>query len=393
MNIMNHIACGALALGLTVPVAAASKSEQYFKGVFGQDSAVDLAHPKKEGKTLPVGGANIRAIVQTGKYIVGVTAPQYPNKSPCIFRFDVQKGALEDFTDFNTLKKPGVVPSHALVAGDSGLAYAGTVGNGQTGELLEINSTGAAVAVKTLGKIRDKEGVFTVAISPDKKTLYGILYPSNAFFAYDFAKRTAAVFDETVFDAVTRDMISQVHSGEEEPYCKALGIDVSGKVYGSTGQGMLFRFDPVAKKIEMLNLQLPYIPWRVHTNRVESWVNGPDGMLYGGTSIDGFLFKLDPKTLMLVNLGKPNSAGNLKSMVIIDNTIYGLVGEGAHFPQMFSYNLKSGGFDVLGLISISIPMARTRYTAYAAKSILRLPDGRVVISEEDLLPSLIFMKL
>jgi hypothetical protein len=39
--------------------------------------------------------------------------------------------------------------------------------------------------------------------------------------------------------------------------------------------------------------------------RVDAWTMAPDGILYGGNAGDGQLFKLDPETGRVTNLGKP----------------------------------------------------------------------------------------
>ena len=169
-------------------------------------------------------------------------------------------------------------------------------------------------------------------------------------------------------------------------------MDKTGKVYGSGGFGRLFCYDPSADKVTKLPVSLPYVQYHVITNRVESWTLADNGKLYGGTSVDGFLFSYDPATGQLFNLGKPVMAGNLKSLVTINNKIHGLVGAGNEYTHYFTYDQAGSGFEDLGLLRFYTRLVKSRYMTYTASQVLLLKDGRLMFVEDDLLPSFIFYR-
>ncbi|MFH0918917.1 MAG: hypothetical protein V1913_01030, partial [Fibrobacterota bacterium] len=353
-----------------------TKIDIYYKGDNTTDYAIDLAHPEKGKVKLPVGAANIRALAETDKYLVGVTRPEYGKFSPHIFRFDVKGEKLVDFIRFASFNEKGTVPAYAMATGKDNAVYAGTYGDtNTTGKLLKINASGATITVEVLGPVADKKGIFTLALSPSGEKLYGILFPSNGFFVYDLKAKKAEVFKEAELDSTSRAAAHGIHNGPEAALCRALGFDKEGKVYGSTGQGQLFCYDPKTNKVEKLKAFLPYVQFRNATNRVESWALADNGKLYGGTSVDGFLFTFDPATQALVNLGKPITAGNVKGLVIRNNKVHGLAGEGLEYTHYFTYDISQGGFEDLGLLRFLNKLINSRQITYTAGLIFPLKEG------------------
>ena len=378
---------------IPLSVDAAEKIEIYLKSNNAAEYVVDLAHPEKGKVKLPLGSADIRAVAQAGHFVIGVTRPEYPNRSPLIFRFDLTKEVITDFQTFSAVQEKETVPAYALAAVGDSTVYAGTFGSeGTTGNLLKIHSAGKSLKVEKMGQVADKQGIFTLlpALTGDK--LYGILFPSNAFFVYDIKSRQAVLFHETEPDTTEAPQIEGLHQNKEAHLCKALGCDKTGKIYGTAGFGRLFCYDPQANKIEKLAVSLPYVQYLIMINRVESWALSDDGKLYGGTSVDGFLFSFDPTTKRLVNLGKPIMAGNIKSLVFQGNKIHGLAGAGNEYTHYFTYDPVQGGFEDLGLLRFNNPLIGARQMTYTACQILPLKDGRFLFAEDDLLPSLIFYR-
>jgi len=374
-------------------VHGATKVDIYLQGDKKTDYAIDLAHPENGKTKLPVGSANIRAIAEAGQYVVGVTRPEYGGRSPLIFRFDPRNEKLVDYVTFASINEKGTVPAYGLATGSDNAVYAGTFGDTlTTGKLFRIDASGKAIKAEALGSIADKQGIFTLAISPAGGKLYGVLFPSNGFFVYDIKAKKAEVIKGAELDSASKEAVHAVHNGLESPLCRALGIDKDGKVYGNTGMGQLFCYDPKTNKVEKLRVFLPYEQNRKATNRVESWALAASGKLYGGTSIDGYLFSLDPKTQEVINLGKPIAAGNLKSLVIRNNVIHGLAGDGYEYTHYFTYDLAKGGFEDWGLLRFYDKLIDSRHMTYTACQMLPLKEGRLLIAEDDLLPGLVYFK-
>ncbi|MFH0921318.1 MAG: hypothetical protein V1913_13275 [Fibrobacterota bacterium] len=385
---MNRLFIAVSTLLMTAALFSATKEDLYFKGG-KEDFGCDLAHPEKGKVKLPYGSANIQSAVEANGYIVGLTCPEYPKRSPLLFRFSIKDTQLQDYTDFD---KSGLRPAHGLAASGS-MVYAGAYATGKTGYLMVFDVLAPDLKAVTLGAPREGEGVFCLTASKDGRKIFGTLFPSNGFFTYDIAGKTFTVVAGAEMDSASEDAVGYMHMDSTAHLCKALGIDNAGTVYGSTGMGRLFSYSPTLDKIKVLEVSLPFCQNHQATNRVEAWAIAPNGKLYGGTSMDGYLFSLDPATGKLVNLGKPVMAGNLRSMVVRNNKVYGLCGELPEYTHFFTYDIAEGGFEDLGILRFMNRLINSKHMSYTVSNLLSLKDGRILFTENDLFPALIFYKL
>jgi hypothetical protein len=86
------------------------------------------------------------------------------------------------------------------------------------------------------------EGVNTGAYDPLFNRIYGLTHPRGHFVYYDVATRRA---------------VDKGRVNNFESICRTLGIDDEGNVYGSFGQGRIFRFDPRTDEIAELPARIP----------------------------------------------------------------------------------------------------------------------------------------
>jgi hypothetical protein len=86
------------------------------------------------------------------------------------------------------------------------------------------------------------EGVNTGAYDPLFNRIYGLTHPRGHFVYYDVA---------------TRQSVDKGRINNFESICRTLGIDDEGNVYGSFGQGQVFRYNPRSDDIEELPVRLP----------------------------------------------------------------------------------------------------------------------------------------
>ena len=86
------------------------------------------------------------------------------------------------------------------------------------------------------------EGVNTGAYDPLFNRIYGLTHPRGHFVYYDVATRRA---------------VDKGRVNNFESICRTLGIDDEGKVYGSFGQGQIFRYDPRTDEIIELSARIP----------------------------------------------------------------------------------------------------------------------------------------
>lgn len=86
------------------------------------------------------------------------------------------------------------------------------------------------------------EGVNTGAYDPVFHRIYGLTHPRGHFVYYDVAARKT---------------VDKGRINNFESICRTLGVDDEGNVYGSFGQGQVFRYDPRADEIRELSVRLP----------------------------------------------------------------------------------------------------------------------------------------
>jgi len=96
--------------------------------------------------------------------------------------------------------------------------------------------------VEDFGLGARNEGINTGAYDPLFNRIYGLTHPRGHF---------------VYFDVATRRSIDKGRVNNFESICRTLGIDDEGNVYGSFGQGEVFRYNPRTDDIEELPVRLP----------------------------------------------------------------------------------------------------------------------------------------
>jgi hypothetical protein len=232
-------------------------------------------------------------------------------------------------------------------------------------------------AVIDLGVPVPGEGVYTIALDRARGVLYGLSYPNGQFFSYSIA---AGKF--TIHGKVAEHPIPGEKFEKDKDIGRALLIDSSGRVFASGEAGALFRFDFESGKLERLPLTAPTVPGREPYNRVDAWTEDGQGQAFGGTS-DGYLFRLDPKTLKLENLGKPLNQYRIRGLGFAHNgKLYGVGGDDDEMARLFSYDPSSGAYEMLGMIDVN---RRPYYSwqAYVIDALAVGADGTVYLGEAE----------
>lgn len=96
------------------------------------------------------------------------------------------------------------------------------------------------------------EGINTGAYDPQFNRIYGLTHPRAHFVYYDVATRRTA--DLGRFD-------------NWESICRTLGIDNRGNVYGSYGEGQVYKYDPRKDAITELSVRVPIRPKGISLGR------------------------------------------------------------------------------------------------------------------------------
>jgi outer membrane protein assembly factor BamB len=160
-------------------------------------------------------------------------------------------------------------------------------------------------------------------------------------------------------------------------------IAIVGRAAFTSGEnGVLYRFDPSRRGIERLEAAAPAVPGREPYNGVDAWAVSPGGELYGGTS-DGYLFRLDPKSLRIENLGKPLNQYRIRGLVFAANgKLYGAGGDDDEMARLFSYAPARGAYEMLGMIDVN---RRPYYSwqAYVIDAIAVGLDGTIYLGQAE----------
>ncbi len=106
--------------------------------------------------------------------------------------------------------------------------------------------------VEDFGLACRNEGINTGAYDPGWNRVYGLTHPRGHFVYYDVAKRVS---------------VDKGRINNFESICRTIGIDDTGNVYGSFGEGQIFKYDPRTDRIVELPLRLPIRPKGISLGR------------------------------------------------------------------------------------------------------------------------------
>jgi hypothetical protein len=96
------------------------------------------------------------------------------------------------------------------------------------------------------------EGINTGAYDPLFNRIYGLTHPRGHF---------------VYFDVSTRKSVDMGRVNNWESICRTLGVDDEGNVYGNSGAGQIYKYDPRTDQITELPLRVPTRPKGVSLGR------------------------------------------------------------------------------------------------------------------------------
>ncbi len=246
-------------------------------------------------------------------------------------------------------------------------------------------------AVEDLGVPVKGEGIYCLEISHDKTKLYGVTYPHGKFFVFDIATRQATVVGDTWRQVI--------YSGPRVAL-RSLPADIisdeSGRCFYTSDGGQLCYYDPGNGKLVETAEHVPGEIYPIHAGSqpyhpfVEAWAAGSEHDLYGGTN-DGYLFRVDLRTLVVTDLGKPRVSRRIRGLAVAeDGRVYGLAGEDKAVCTLFSYDPRGGGYTHYG----SLDVDETPYYAWRPQRFGAMAtglDGTLYLGEEDRRGHLFFL--
>ena len=231
--------------------------------------------------------------------------------------------------------------------------------------------------VTDLGIAAQGEGIYALAIDPERDVLYGLTYPTGQFFSYDIQK---AAF--RAHGRVAEHHIPGEKFEKDRLIGRALFVARNGNVIMSGEDGHLFVFDPGHATLRKLPITAPTVPGREPYNRVDAWTSSSDGGAYGGTS-DGYLFRMNPDLLTVENLGKPLNQYRIRGLAFAPNgKLYGVGGDDDEMARLFSYDPVRGVYQMLGMIDVN---HRPYYSwqAYVIDALAIGQDGTLYLGQSE----------
>ncbi|MDP6360153.1 MAG: hypothetical protein QF473_33870, partial [Planctomycetota bacterium] len=283
-----------------------------------------------------------------------------------LLRIDAASETVHDLG----LLPTGEFPSYGGLLSDSeGSLYLCTIGDieaiyrhkeEQTGNIfrIEISKAGNAMRLKKIAAPFKGEGIYCAAIGLKGKVIYGLTFPGGRLFACEIETGKLNDFGPVIKKARPSHF---EHPGRYRgnhrrwtfiPLGRALAFDASGTLYGGAG-GKLFKLRPGEEKPSFLKSPLPLpggdrgefyskIQQITHGSMVlDALIAGGDGKLYGGTR-RGYVFRLEPDTDLVVNLGKPLRQARIRSLCRSEGALYGLGGEEFGRSALFRYRADEG---------------------------------------------------
>jgi sugar lactone lactonase YvrE len=311
-------------------------------------------HLKVEALRCDLPGASEVVSLTTGRdgMIYGGTTG---DRGHLFFRFDPATRTCTDLghlvisgTQLHTRRKPIEQKiHHALVATPDGAIYGGTGQNvaiggpwyktdeDEGGHVFRYDPrTGQCT---DLGIPVPHEWIINLTPNAEWTVLYGMTYPLNHLFSCDLRTGRMRMVGQV------RGLTAGDSGASHEVIC-----DLAGNVYGSCGEGFLFRYQPDSDELVETDIPLPG-----GSVRLDALARDQSGLIYGATWESGHLFSFDPKTEKTMVLGQPNPGPRLPALVFgTDGLLYGAAGGGDQYNTraafIFSYDPRTGAIAEVG---------------------------------------------
>ncbi len=356
----------ALAAALMALPLAAQRAPEYDHSVVKQVriDLRDLGYPPKD--VIPSGESAIRALaVAPDGTLYGATSGKRSHLfslSP-VHGYVVPLGVLKDVT----------AVEGSLVVSRTGEVYIGTSPGGRL--LKYTPARNAPFATVDLGAPVAGESICALAIDRGRETIYGLTSPNGHFFTYSLAGGQFAVHGKVAEHNIPGEKFET-----EKNIGRAIAVGADGYAYTSGQGGFLYRF---WGKLEKLDVTVPTVPGREPYNRIDAWAAGNSGPLLYGASSDGYLFRFDPASLRMDNLGKPLNQYRVRALVLARNgKLYGAGGDDDEMARLFSYDPARGVYEMLGMVDVN---RRPYYSwqAYVIGAAALGLDGTVYLGQSE----------
>ena len=223
---------------------------------------------------------------------------------------------------------------------------------------------GAKYPIECLALPDQNDGISALVYHKASQKVFGITRPGNKIISFDVKSRRV-------------EMVAQVDS----IVSSVLVFLPEGKLLGSCEEGQLWQYQLGEARLEMLKDYVPCQMGKRYASGVGSLLVSSSGLVYGGTTTDGFFFSYDTVKRKVINLGKPNRQSNIRALTEgYDGLIYGVVEEPHGLAHLFYFAPGNREFVDLGVLTACIPIY---WTAHSLGSICTGIHGEIFLGETD----------
>jgi len=181
-----------------------------------------------------------------------------------------------------------------------------------------------------LGIAPNNEGILTTSMDTKRGRMFGLTWPSGIFFRYDLATKNQRNFGK---------QCAEGEDGVGANYrtvCRSIAVDLDdGSAYFTTSEGTILRYnaqtDSVAPvegedmKKDYFGLYEPTSPGHMGYNWRQTFWRAKDKMIYGVHGNSGYLFRFDPRAPRIEVLDRITSEPS-KRCGMFDQFSYGYLG-------------------------------------------------------------------
>jgi hypothetical protein len=176
----------------------------------------------------------------------------------------------------------------------------------------------------------DREGVLTFSMDTKRGRMFALTWPSGIFYRYDLATRNQKSFGKQCAEG------EGAVGANYRTVCRSIAVDLDdGSAYFTTSEGTILRYnaatDAVAPVIgedmkkDYFGLYDPTSPGHMGYNWRQTFWRAKDKMIYGVHGNSGYLFRFDPRAPRIEVLDRITSEPSKRSGMF-DQFSYGYLG-------------------------------------------------------------------
>jgi len=206
-----------------------------------------------------------------------------------------------------------------------------------------------------------------LVIDRKSNTIFGITFPDHMFFAYE----------------VETGRFREIGHLGEGVVSKVICLADGPTIYGVGNDGVVFRFLPAKNCIEITKMVIPCGKSKDYVNEATALAYDADRhVIYGGTLLDGYLFKIKLDSEKVICLGRPIEQRPIRCLALgHDGKLFGIAGEPkSGICHLFRYDPESGDLRDLGIPRSTITKS---WVAHEIDAMCVDRNGHVIMGEND----------